>query len=152
MNRAIVALMLLAFAAAAHGAGVGDVLPALEMKDAADQARVLDGAVRRIYFTPDRAAGEIVKAVMPKQAQLDGQGAVVIANIAEAPGFVKALIRRSLKQRPYATWLDVAGVTQPLLPARAGQVTVVELDQRRITAVRYATSAAGLQQELGPGP
>ena len=144
--------MLLALAAlvavSAHAASVGDEVPALEMKDAADAPHVLDDSIRRIYFAGDRDSGGVMKDASPTQAQLDAQHAVAIANIAEAPGFVKYLIRRSLKERPYSTWVDAAGMTKNLFPARAGQVTVIDLEQRKIRAIRYAANADAVKQEL----
>ena len=129
-------------------ATVGDELPALELKDASDAPHVLDASIRRIYFTGDRGSGGVMKDAAPVQAQLDAQHAIVIADISEAPGFVKFMIRSSLKDRGYLSWVDAGGVTKSLFPVRTGQVTVLDLEQRRIRAIRYAADVAAVKQEL----
>ena len=152
MKKSLAAWLLIAAAAAGAASGPGDVLPALTLKDQADRTHTLDAAIRRVYANSDRKGDALMKEAMAGrgQAQLDAQQAVVIAEISAAPFFVKSIIRSSLKDRGYTTWLDTKGDTQALLPYRANQVTVIELEQRRITAIRHIGDAAALRRELGP--
>lgn len=147
-TRQLLALALLALSGAVQAAGVGDTLPELALKDAADVVHTLDDAVHRIYYSGDRDSGGLLKETAPAQAQLDAQHAVAIANVSDAPGFVKFMIRKSLKGRAYVTWMDESGVTKPLFPVRPGQVTIIDLQRRKITAVRYAGSVEALRNEL----
>lgn len=146
--------ILLVFAAMPAPAGVGDLLPPLELKDAQDRPQRLDDTVRRIYATSDRKSGALMETAMTglDQSQLDAQRAVVIAEISAAPFFVKSIIRGSLRDLRYSTWLDARGLTRSLLPYRPDQVTVIELEQRRIKAVRHVGDADRLRQELAPAP
>lgn len=139
----------------AGAAAVGDTLPPLQLKDAHGKDVTLGDSVRRIYASAGREGDRWLKEALAQggQAALDAQRAVVIADISGAPGFVKGMIRSSLKDRAYATWLDQAGSTKSLLPYRDDRIAVVELDQRRITAIRYVADAAALRRELAsPAP
>lgn len=149
---AAAALMMTTFSASA--AEVGAALPALVLKDPSGATHTLSTSVRRIYANGDRKGDSLMKAAMTgvTQAELDAQGAVVIADISEAPGFVKMLIRSSLKDRGYITWLDVTGATRKFLPYRKDQITLLELDQRRITAIRFLADEDSLKRELRPAP
>jgi hypothetical protein len=152
------AILGLALSAAASGviaaAGLGDEVPALAFKDAAGNSHTLGDNVRRIYANADRKGDSLMKDAMSQidQKILDAQGAVVIADISEAPFFVKSIIRSSLKERRYVTWLDVTGNTQPVLPYRADHVTVLDLQQHRITAIRQVNTVEGLKRELTSAP
>lgn len=134
----------------AWAATVGGELPVLILKDQLGAPHTLEPIVRRLYINSDRKGDGLMKAAMSDLTQdtLDGQKAVVIADISGAPGFVKRIIASSLKDRRYTTWLDVTGSTQTVLPYKADAVTVVELDQRRIKAIRYLTDAEALKREL----
>lgn len=149
---ALTAATLMLATPLATAAAIGDELPAVTLKDQADTAHTLDSSVQRIYANADRKGDGMMKAAMAKldQSVLDAQHAVVIADISGAPGFVKSIIRSSLKDRRYTTWLDVSGNTRSLLPYRANQIAVIELDQRRIVAVRYVADAEALRRELAP--
>jgi hypothetical protein len=138
------------FAGPANAAGLGDELPALALKDASGNTHTLGDGVRRIYANADRKGDALMKEAMSalEQKTLNAQGAVVIADISEAPFFVKSIIRSSLKERSYATWLDVSGSTKPLLSYRPDHVTVLELRQRRITAIRHVGEVEDLKREL----
>ena len=126
-------------------------LPALTRKDQTGTERTLDATVRRIYANADRKGDGLMKAAKIEQAQLDAQRAIVVADISEAPGFVKSIIKSSLKDRRYATWLDTAGSTKKLLPYKADQIVVIELEARRVKAVRYLADAEALRRELAGG-
>ena len=140
----------LALAPAAIAAKLGETLPAIELKDQLGKAHTLDATVRRIYANADRKGDALMKAAMEKldQTRLDAQQAVVIADISAAPGFVKAIIKSSLKDRRYNTWIDLTGSTQRKLPYKPDQVTVIELEQLRITAIRYISDAESLKREF----
>lgn len=153
LNIAVLALTLVSgLGGPAFAAGVGEALPLLKFKDQAGAERTLDASVRRIYANASRGGDALMKKAAPTQAALDAQRAIALAEISQAPGFVKYLIRKSLKDRPYATWIDESGATRALLPYKDGDVSVIELDQGRITAVRHLGSVEALRRELDPAP
>lgn len=152
MNRRIHAAVLAIatlFSAAVAAAQIGDALPALTLKDQHDTPHTLDASIKRIYANADRKGDKLMAGLKElDQARLDAQKAIVVADISEAPGFVKRIIRSSLKDRRYTVWMDVAGSTKSMLPRRPDQVTVIDLEQGRIKAIRYVSDAEALQREL----
>lgn len=153
MKIAALSLALSLFTATAWSAAkVGDELPAFTLKDQAGVLHTLDDSVQRIYANGDRKGDELMKTAMTGlgQAQLDAQKAVVVAEISAAPFFVKSIIRSSLKDRRYTTWLDTSGDTKSVLPYKGNQIAVLEIEKRRIKAIRYIPDAEKLKQELAP--
>ncbi len=131
-------------------AEIGAPLPTLAVKDSAGTALVLGDGVQRIYANGDRKGDKMIKAAMAGrgQAALDAQRAIIVADISAAPGFIRRIIRNDLKERSYATWMDETGDTRKVLPYREDQITVLELDAGRVTAIRYIADAETLKQEL----
>ena len=152
MNRNTLARICLAagllLPALVSAAKVGDVLPALTLKDQLGNPHTLDASIKRIYANADRKGDALMKSVELVQATLDKQKAIVIADISEAPGFVKRIITGSLKDRRYTTWIDRQGSSRKALAFSADKVTVIELDGLRITAIRSVADKAALQKEL----
>ena len=124
-------------------AGVGDTLPALQLKDQYGKVQTLGQEVKRLYANADRKGDAMLKAALK---------AIVVAEISAAPFFVKSMIRGNLKDRGYLTWLDASGDTKKVLPYKEDQILILELDQQRITAVRYAGDVEALKRELGRAP
>lgn len=144
----LVAALLLA-SPLAPAAKVDDVLPALTLKDQLGNPHTLDASIKRIYANADRKGDALMKSAAIDQAKLDQQKAIVIADISEAPGFVKRIITGSLKDRRYTTWIDTQGSTRKSLTYSADKVTVIELDNLRIKAIRSVADKAALLKELG---
>lgn len=142
-------LLLLAVALTpVFAAEVGERLPAFELKTAGGEPKTLDASVRRVYATTDRKGGKLVEEAMRGQTQalLDAQHAVLIAKISGAPGFVKRIIRGSLKDQPYSNWVDESGRTERTIPYKDDRVCLLELEDMRITAIRYFADADSLRQ------
>lgn len=150
MKKLFVSLLL--FSTLAMASDVGSLLPAWEFEDAQEKPQTLDESVRRIYATWDRQGDKVLAKAMEglDQSILDAQQAIVIAEISKAPFFVKAIIRSSLEDRSYNSWIDSKGDTRKLLPYKNDQVAVIELEKMRITAVRHHAKAGELRLELGP--
>jgi hypothetical protein len=142
-------------AGAAPAAEIGTPLPALAVKNSAGEVLVLNDGLRRIYANGDRKGDRLIKAAMAGSDQdtLDAQGAIVVADISAAPGFIRRIIRNELRERSYATWLDESGDTRTILPYRQDHITVLELDARRVIAIRHIGDVETLRQELAaPSP
>ncbi len=131
-------------------AEICDELPAFTLKDQAGEPQTLSDSVQRIYANGDRSSGKLIKQAMTglDQSTLDAQQAIVVTEISAAPGFVKGIIRSGLEDRSYTTWIDTKGTTKRILPYRADRVVVLELAQRKVTAIRYIADADSLKQEL----
>jgi hypothetical protein len=154
MIRVMALVLAAALAGPANATAVGDEVPALTLQDAAGATLVLDGAVRRIYASSDRASGELLKTALAQDGKsvLARQGAIVVADISAAPGFVKGIIRSGLRKRGYSTWLDEGGAMSRWLAPRPEQVSIIELSQLRITAIRHVGTVDALRGELAIPP
>ncbi len=143
-------LAALLMAGSLQASEVGSELPPFALKDAQGNEHTLTEKVQRIYATGGRKSDKLLDAAFDKrdQTNLDQQNAVVIAEISSAPGFVKRIIRSSLKDRSYLTWTDTKGDTKRLLPYRDSQVAVIDLDAFRITQIRHISEAGELQALL----
>lgn len=137
--------------AAPPPAEVGTVLPQFSLADQQGKAHNLDDEVRRIYFNTDRKGDHLLKSALQDngQALLDRQHAIVLSDISAVPSFIKGFVISDLKDRHYTTWLDQDGASAAPLPRQANQVTVIDLDQRRVKAVHYTGTLDALKQDLG---
>lgn len=126
---------------------VGQTLPSLALTDAAEAPQTLSPAVRRLYLSADRRGDKLLVEALQglDQSALDAQQAVVIADISAAPGLIRRVIRRDLRERRYSTWIDQTGDTRRLLPYRAEQVVAVDLEDLRITTIRELNDAPALR-------
>lgn len=152
MTTRLVTLLLAVASLAAVAAEPGDTLPAFELETAGGEERVLDASIRRIYATGDRKSDELLETAMREldQSVLDAQGAIVIADISGAPFFVKGMIKSSLEERAYSTWVDTRKKTRAHVPYRSDRVAVIDLDARRIVAIRHHGDSEALRRELLP--
>lgn len=144
----VISVLLLSYAVQAKD--VGTELPAFTLDDAQGTEHTLDNTVLRIYATGGRKADKLLDAAFNDDAQnkLNQQNAIVIAEISSAPGFVKRIIRSSLKDRSYQSWMDTKGQTKRLLPYREKQVAIIDLHARTITGIRHVSEISELQAAL----
>lgn len=144
----VISVLLLSYAVQAKD--VGTELPAFTLDDAQGTEHTLDNTVLRIYATGGRKADKLLDAALTEDAQnkLNQQNAIVIAEISNAPGFVKRIIRSSLKDRSYQSWMDTKGKTKRLLPYREKQVAIIDLNARTITGIRHVSEISELQAAL----
>lgn len=129
----------------------GETLPPLSLVDAHGKVSTLDAVTCRIYANGDRAGDALIADAMKdaNQALLDGQHAVVVSDISDAPGFVRGLIRSSLRKRPYQTRLDQSGATRTTIPYRPQQVTIIDVADGRVVDVRFVADVDTLRASLG---
>jgi len=150
LRMALVACALVLPALPGAATEVDQELPPITLKDAQGNEHTLSTQVKRIYASGGRKSDKLLEAAFEThdQSHLDAQQAVVIADISSAPGFVKRIIRSSLKDRSYVTWTDTKGHTKRLLPYRENQVAVIDLDDLRITRIRHLDDHDALQALL----
>lgn len=148
--RPLLLLISLGLTTATSATEPDKTLPPLSFKDSKGQSQTLNPELRRLYLSADRQGGGLIKDAMKglDQSTLDAQNAVAIADISDAPGFVRRLIRGSLEDRSYRTWMDESGSSRPVLPYRDKRVTVVELEALKITAIRHLADVDALRAEL----
>jgi hypothetical protein len=119
---------------------VGATLEPLELADQHGQLRRVDATRRALLFTRDMDAGEVLKQALASEgpAQLDGAGAVYVADVSGMPALVLRIFAlRKMRERPYPMLLDRDGESSARLPAQPGKVTLLVLDALRIAEIRY---------------
>jgi hypothetical protein len=148
MSKKIIAVICLALASLSlYALEMGAVLPALQLNDQFGKAHTLDAATRRIYFTHDMAGGKLLKAVLGDKGQtiLDSQQAVAITDVSQMPSMIRSMMAMpAMKKRSYQIWIDESGKVISDLPRKPDQVTVIELDQLKITAVQFVADEKAL--------
>lgn len=123
------------------------VIPALTLNDQHGKPHTLDDSVQRILFIRDMGGARLLRKVFTQHpAVIDGTHTVAIGNFSEMNGFIRrAMTVPALRKRPYAIWVDTTGASKDL-PALEEQVTVMEINQRTITRIRYAADENSLRQ------
>lgn len=150
MKKLLVFLLLAVVAnTSLYAAGVGELLPSIQLKDQFGKMHSLEPTVKRIYFTHDMAGGKLLKAALGDkgQAVLDSQQAVAITDVSQMPAMIRSMMAMpAMKKRSYQIWIDETGKVVAGLPRKPDQVTVIELDHQKITSVKYAADEKALAQ------
>jgi hypothetical protein len=141
---------VLGAAARAATLALGMALPPLTLTDQHDVAATIGPATRVVLFTRDMDAGDVAKEALADQAALLGTaGAVYVADISRMPSLIVRLFALpAMRDRPYRMLLDRDGRATADFPSREGEVTVLRLDDGRITGVEYVATAAALRAAL----
>ncbi len=149
MKKLLKASMLAALGSlSVQAADIGQTLPPLQLKDQFGNAHVVTLTTRRLYFTHDMAGGKLLKAVLGDkgQAVLDAQQAMAIADVSGMPSMVRNMMAMpAMKKRSYKIGVDEAGNVSASLPRQPDQVTVIDLDQFVVRAVRFAADEKSLK-------
>lgn len=150
MKKALVFSLLAVVASASlWAADVGELLPGIQLKDQFGKVHSLEPTVKRIYFTHDMAGGKLLKAVLGDrgQAELDNQQAIAVTDVSQMPSMIRSMMAMpAMKKRSYQIWIDETGKVLAGLPRKPDQVTVIEMDKMKITAVHFAADEKALVQ------
>jgi hypothetical protein len=130
----------------------GDRISELTLEDQHGNTHTLPADARLVLFTSDKAASSVLQDYLAQRDAdfLRERQAHFVADISRMPGLVTRMFALpSMRERPYPILLAYAAEDVAQLPRREGQVSVLRIDQRRITDVAYATSGAQLDALLG---
>ncbi len=147
--RALLAILLFSAAGLAQAAvlGVGDALPALKLSTQHEQSASPAANARQWLFAADNDAANLVSAL------LDGQPAswladtrrVYLADIHKMPTLIARMVALPrLRERPYSILLGREAADLAMLPRQRGCVSVLDIEQQKIRAVRFACDQVGL--------
>lgn len=147
--RALLAILLCSAAGLAQAAvlGVGDALPALKLSTQHEQSASPAANARQWLFAADNDAANLVSAL------LDGQPAswladtrrVYLADIHKMPTLIARMVALPrLRERPYSILLGREAADLAMLPRQRGCVSVLDIEQQKIRAVRFACDQGGL--------
>jgi hypothetical protein len=156
------ALALAAVASATAGPDVtertvaaGQPLPSLQLSDQHDRPHDIGAGARLLLFAPDRDSSEIAHEVLePLGGEAMARAGIrYVADISAMPGVVTRMFALPrMRDYSYPVLLGRESADTAMLPARAGAVTVLDLDTGTVTGVRFADMADALRAMLDEGP
>ncbi|WP_312265010.1 hypothetical protein [Rivihabitans pingtungensis] len=147
--RALLAFLLLGSAALAHAAvlGVGDPLPKLRLATQHEQAASPALNARQWLFAADNDAANLAGALLDGQAAswLADTQRVYLADIHKMPALIARMVALPrLRDKPYPILLGRDADTLAMLPRQRGCVSVLDIQQQKISAVHFACDQGGL--------
>lgn len=130
---------------------VGDALPAIALHDQNGAGLGVDAATRVVVFTRDMEGGKITK-----EAFVDGgrealakANAVYLSDVSRMPALVRSMFAMpAMRKRPYPVAIDESGQATAALPWQEGKVTILTLENTKITAVSFAATSAEVAAAL----
>lgn len=147
--RALLVFLLLGSAALANAAvlGVGDPLPKLRLATQHEQAASPALNARQWLFAADNDAANLAGALLDGQAAswLADTQRVYLADIHKMPALIARMVALPrLRDKPYPILLGRDADTLAMLPRQRGCVSVLDIQQQKISAVHFACDQGGL--------
>lgn len=147
--RTLLATLLLTCASLAQAAtlGAGDALPALSLRTQHEQPASPAANARQWLFAADNDGANLVAVL------LDGQPAswladtqrVYLADIHKMPALIARMVALPrLRDKPYPILLGREPEDLAMLPRQRGCVSVLDIQQQKISTVRFACDQGGL--------
>jgi len=145
------ALPAVAQVSAASGVAVGQALPVLNLKDQHDKPWQIAPGTRLVMFAAGRKASNLAQAVLqalPKD-QLTRKNAVYLADMSKMPGFItRTFALPTLREFPYVMGVSLDEATLAAWPRQTDAVTLIDLEQDKVKAIRYVATEADLRAAL----
>ncbi len=144
-------LALLAGHAHADSLGPGTLLSTFTIQDQHGRPHRVDEQVDAILFARDMDASRRIDAALrERNATLEDGRVIWISDISGMPRLISQLVAvPSMRRRPYVMLLDHDGALTRDFPGSAGKVTLLRLQDLRITGVEELGSAEALGATLG---
>ena len=131
---------------------VGAHLAPATLLDQNEVPHPIDKSTRIILFAREMEGGAVIRALLDEEGPkyLEEHRALYVADISGMPTLIARLVAipKMQEERPYPTLLDRDGATTAFFPAEAGRVTVMALDNLRVTAIDYRDSLAGVREAV----
>lgn len=140
----VVFLLGLAPLSQASGFTVGSGIPAMKLEDQHGVASVLPGNAKRLIFTADKSASDLVNGYLAAQAPdyLVRQEAVFVADISGMPSLITRFVALpAMRELPYSLHLVRDAQAAAFLPRRKGQATLVDVRDGKVSGIGYAAGS-----------
>lgn len=144
-------LMAASFSAFAAPLSVSDALPAINLKDQHEQAFVVPEDVQVILFAAEKGASELMSKTLETLPAgiLKDKKAVYIADISGMPGFITKMVALPRMQKlAYSIALVRDAKDAEFLPRQPAKVTVIKVQQGKVTALEYVDEPNQIRQLL----
>ena len=125
----------------------GESLPALKIKDQFEKEFTIDSSIKTIIFSASKSEGTTIKEFLLTKDKdyLTTNKAAYIADITGMPSIITSLIAMpKMKGYPFSVLL-VDDSNKGLFPVKEDMISVISLDNGKITDVKYVKTA----EELG---
>ena len=139
--------VFLALSAIASSLTVGNTLPTLKIKDQFEKEHIVDANIKTIIFSATKSEGTTIKEFLLTKDKdyLTTNKAAYIADITGMPSIITSLIAMpKMKGYPFSVLL-VDESNKSLFPVKEDMISVISLDNGKITDVKYVKTA----EELG---
>jgi predicted transcriptional regulator len=147
MIRKFLFTVFLALSAIANSLTVGNTLPTLKIKDQFEKEHVVDANIKTIIFSATKSEGTTIKEFLLTKDKdyLTTNKAAYIADITGMPSIITSLIAMpKMKGYPFSVLL-VDDSNKKLFPVQEDMISVISLDNGKITDIKYVKTA----EELG---
>jgi len=131
---------------------VGQALPTLSLQNQHGQAWRVAPDTQLVIFAAGRTASNLVMAVLSAQPKgfLASRHAVYLADMSKMPGFItRTFALPSLREQPFEVGVSLDAKTLAEWPRQTDAVTLIRLDQGRVTGHEFATTEVQLKAALG---
>ena len=142
--------VFLALSAIASSLTVGNTLPTLKIKDQFEKEHVVDANIKTIIFSATKSEGTTIKEFLLTKDKdyLTTNKAAYIADITGMPSIITSLIAMpKMKGYPFSVLL-VDESNKNLFPVKEDMISVISLDNGKITDVKYVKTAEELAKVL----
>ena len=133
----------------------GQPLPALRLKNQHDQDWQVPASTRLVVFAAGRKASNLVMAVLAPQHQgfLASRHAVYLADMSKMPGLItRTFALPALREQPFEVGVSLDETLLATWPRQDDAVTLIGLEDGRVTHFQYASSEAQLRAALSLPP
>lgn len=131
--------------------GVGDPLPALELKDQHERPASVPASTRQIIFAADNGGAGLATDYLDARgaAWMQAQGVVYLADIHKMPALIGRMFALpKLREKPYPIVLGREAGDLAMFPRQKDCLTLLPVTAGKLGTARYACNAAELAAAL----
>ena len=142
--------VLLGLSAIANSLTIGNNLPTLTIKDQFEKDFTVDANIKTIIFSATKTEGTTIKEFLLTKDKdyLATNNTVYVADITGMPSLItKFIAMPKMKDYPFSVLL-VDEATKGLFPVKEDMISIISLENGKITDIKYVKTAEELGQNL----
>ena len=142
--------IFLGLSAIANSLIVGNNLPTLTIKDQFEKNHTIDANIKTIIFSATKTEGTTIKEFLLTKDKdyLATNNTVYVADITGMPSLItKFIAMPKMKDYPFSVLL-VDEATKGLFPVKEDMISIISLENGKITDIKYVKTAEELGQNL----
>lgn len=142
--------VFLGLSAFANSLTVGNNLPTLTIKDQFEKKHTIDANIKTIIFSATKTEGTTIKEFLLTKDKdyLTTNNTAYVADITGMPSLItKFIAMPKMKDYPFSVLL-VDEATKGLFPVKEDMISIISLDNGKITDIKYVKTSTELGQIL----